>query len=341
MNKVWISKTNEGSLANHLRAALAWLDWERIVPPDARVWIKPNLTFGQPMPGVTVTPAFLAAVAEVFREQTAHVTFCESDGGYGCFPMEEAFASHGLYGLEKRFGIRVQNLSKVPSRLISGDVNGKEISIDLPVPLLDGCDVFITVPVPKIHAMTRVSLAFKNQWGCVPGAMRLRNHPEFTHKIILINRALRTRMALFDGTWFLNKTGPMIGEPVHKDLLIASDDIGAGSKACCHLMGIDDTKVRHLMAAREAGMYPSSLNEIQFNNALGQFVGETFRLQRSFMSYVALAAFHSPLLTRLLYDSAAADVLHKTLYSIRRNRLAGRLLYGEMGPPKVEGRRSA
>jgi uncharacterized protein (DUF362 family) len=340
VSKVWIAKTNEGSLADHLRAALAWLDWQRIVPPNSRVWIKPNLTFGQPMPGVTVTPAFLAAVAEVFRELTPHVTFCESDGGYSCFPMEEAFASHGLYDLEKRFGIRVQNLSKIPCRRVSGNVNGKEVSIDLPVPLLDDCDVFITLPVPKIHAMTRVSLAFKNQWGCVPGAMRLRNHPEFTHKIILINRALRTRMALFDGTHFLNKTGPMIGVPVRKDLLIASDDIGAGSKACCHLMGIDDTKVRHLMAAREAGMYPANLSEIEFNESPDRFRGEAFYLKRNLMNYVALAAFHSPTLTRLIYDSATADVLHKILYSIRRNRFAGRLLYGEMGPPKVEGRRS-
>ena len=45
-------------------------------------------------------------------------------------------------------------------------------------------------------------------------------------------------LTIFDGTWFLDKTGPMVGEPVPMNLLIASDDSGAGSMACCDIMQI-------------------------------------------------------------------------------------------------------
>jgi len=78
--------------------------------------------------------------------------------------------------------------------------------VEPPVLLLREVDVFITLPVAKVHAMTGVSLGFKNQWGCQPTTMRLRNHPQFAHKILLINRLVRPRLALFDGTWFLDRT---------------------------------------------------------------------------------------------------------------------------------------
>lgn len=338
--KVWIAGTKPGDLAGHLRTALAWLDWERLVPSNARVWIKPNLTCFEHLPGVTVTPPFMAALAEVLQDRTPHVTFCESDGGYNAYAMETAFEAHGLYALRKRYGAAVVNLSRVPVREVSGEVNGKEVSVQLPIPLLDECDVFITVPVPKIHSNTIVSLAFKNQWGCLPDSMRLRDHPEFTPKVILINRVLRTRMAIFDGTFFLNRTGPIAGLPVRKDLLIASDDIGAASMVCCRIMGINDRKVEHLMAARRAGVYPNSLADVKCSQAPEAFLKERFYLRRSPIQVVAWAAFNSRVLTRIIYDSATADVLHRVLYAVRRNRFIGRLLYGETGPPVLAGRRS-
>lgn len=340
MSRVWIATTKNGDLSTHLRAALAWLNWEKLVPFNSRVWIKPNLTCYEHLPGVTVTPPFLAALAEVFRDRTEQIAFCESDGGYNAYAMETAFETHGLYEIGKRFGARIVNLSKSPAREVSGEIRGKEISMPLPVPLLDECDVFITVPVPKIHSNTLVSLALKNQWGCLPGPMRLRNHPEFASRVILINRILRPRMAIFDGTYFLNKTGPIAGDAVRKDLLIASDDIGAASMACCRIMGVDDRKVRHLMAARQAGMYPRSLEDVDCNQPPDDFRQERFYLKRSPIQYVAWAAFKSRLLTRIVYDSAIADVLHQILYSVRRNRRIARLLYGEVGPPVVAGRRS-
>jgi len=61
------------------------------------------------------------------------------------------------------------------------------VTVESPVFLLDEVDVFVILPVPKVHVMTRVSLGFKNQWGCQPGAMRLRDHPASAKKILAIN----------------------------------------------------------------------------------------------------------------------------------------------------------
>ncbi len=51
--------------------------------------------------------------------------------------------------------------------------------VKLPAALVEACDSFITVPVPKVHVMTNVSLGFKNQWGCLPDVKRLRDHYRF------------------------------------------------------------------------------------------------------------------------------------------------------------------
>lgn len=326
-------------LRAQLREALGWMEWEKIVQPETRVFIKPNLTWQTPTPGVTTTPAFIEAVVSVMRERSNSIMVGEADGGYHSFVAEDAFQSHGLYDLSQRYGVELVNLSKVPVEVQSVTIGNHPVTVELPEVLLHGVDVFVTLPVPKIHAMTGVSLAFKNQWGCQPGTMRLWNHPDFSRRILAINILLKPRLALFDGTYFLDKTGPMIGEPMRMNLLIAADNLGAGDLACCELMGIDVRKVRHLRRAQREGMMPRTLGDVTLSQSLEPFKTHRFRLHRSLINYIALAAFHSRLGTRLFYDSPAAGPIHRVLYTIRKNRLIGWLLYGSSGPPTVEGRR--
>jgi uncharacterized protein (DUF362 family) len=191
------------------------------------------------------------------------------------------------------------------------------VKIVLPSKLLHDCDVFITVPVPKVHSMTRVSLVFKNQWGCLPDPKRIRNHSDFKYKILAINKLLRTRIAVFDGIYFLNRVGPVGGDAIRKDLIIASDDIGAGSLVCCKIMRIDPNRVVHLKLARKEGMFPHNIFEVELNQPVERFIAERFYVQRTFLNWLALAAFKSRIGTKLVYDSVFASPIHELLYLIR------------------------
>jgi len=328
------------SLGDSLQAAFEWLEVSRVIQRESRVFLKPNLTWKEPIDGVTTTPAFIEHVVTAIRDRTPHITVGESDGGYHSFKAEEAFESHGLFRLREQFGIQVVNLSDGPSESRTVDIAGCPVTVEVPRLLLDETDVFITLPVPKVHVMTQVSLGFKNQWGCQPGTMRLRNHPDFARKILAIHKILKPRLAIYDGTYFLDKTGPMIGEPVRMHLLIASNDVGAGDLVCCEIMGVNARRVNHLRRAQREGMMPPFLTDVILNQPLEPFKTHRFRLRRSLINYVALAAFHSHLGTRLFYDSPAAAPIHRVLYTIRKNPLIGRLLYGRTGPPIAEGRRS-
>lgn len=329
--KVYLDRCEPGDLPATIARALEWIDVRSVVAPGARVFIKPNLTWRTPTPGVTVTPHFLRALVEALLLLTPNITIGESEGGQACFQAEDAFEHHGLYDLERAFGVCVVNLSRQPHETVTTTVAGRPVTVSLPGLLLHETDVFVTVPVPKIHAMTRVSLGFKNQWGCLGDKMRVTQHPQFDRAIVAINKLLNPKLCVFDGTYFLDHTGPMMGEAVPMNMVIASTDIGAASIAACRVMRIDPMSVGHHRIALREGMFPAPAAPLAFNRAPEEFADRRFKLKRAPLNYVHLAAFRNPFLNRLFYDSAAADRLHEALWFVRRNRLVKRLLYGQYG----------
>ena len=342
---VWIGRVRESELVDQLRTALEWLGIREMLRGKHSIFIKPNLTWPEPpsprlgpclswpepAPGVTTTPAFIEAAVVVLKDYGADITVGESDGGYHSYAAEEAFAGHGLYELVTRYGIRVENLTKLPAVIYQQEVDGRQITVELPRLLVEEVDFFITMPVPKVHAMTGLSLGFKNQFGCVPSPMRLRYHPDFAHTIVAINMLIRPRLALFDGAYFLDESGPMAGKAVPMNLLIAATDIGAGSRACAEIMGIDPWTVRHFVVARKAGLFPESLAGVRVNESPENFFSHRFTLKRSQLNRFTARVFDSRIGTRLIYDSPLADPLHRALYVVREFGPVRRFLYGNVG----------
>src|SRR4051794_4699010 len=105
--------------------ALEWVGTSRLIRPGDRVFIKPNLTWKVPTPGVTTTPEAIRATVEALLPYTRNITIGESNGGQDCFWAEDAFRSHGLYDLADEFGIKVVNLSKQPTAMVRTTVRGK------------------------------------------------------------------------------------------------------------------------------------------------------------------------------------------------------------------------
>ncbi len=332
MSRVFIDRFNPGSLDRSMAAALEWIGAPTAIPAGARVFIKPNLTWRTPTPGVTVTPLFLRRLVEGLIPFTSNITVGESEGGQACFQAEDAFEQHGLYDLAAEYGIRVVNLSHDHQEQVTTVVAGRPVSVALPRLLLHDVDVFITVPVPKMHALTVASLGFKNQWGCLGDKMRVTQHPQFDRAIIAINRLVKTRFCIFDGTHVLDYTGPLMGEPVPMNLIVAGDDVGAASLACCAVMKLDPMSVPHHRVARREGMFPDSLAAVTCNRDPRELADRQFRLKRSSINYIQLAAFRTTWINRMFYDSTVADFLHEVLWFIRKNPFVSRLLYGRFGP---------
>ena len=109
----------------------------------------------------------------------------------------------------------------------------------------------------------------------------------------------------------------MEGDPIRMDMIIASNDLGAGSLVCCELMDIDAKKIKHHQYAYKAGMFTYSLTDVQLNDRIENFKCHKFRLERNWIHWGALAVFHSKLGLKLVYDSPFSGVIRSLLTALK------------------------
>ncbi len=283
------------------------------------IFLKPNLTYPRYKPGVVTRIAFVRSFIEAFTRANGNATIYvgEGEGGYNAFSMDEALKVMGFFDLAERFPrVKILNLSRMPSRVIDLPTPRGPYPIALPAIFFDDVDFAVSLPVPKIHGMTTLTLSMKNLWGCLPDVMRLKNHFLFDHLISQIAQALKFRYAFLDGLVGLNRNGPMVGDPVELGWFVAADSLGAFDAVTAGLMGFSWKSVRHLKNAGAAGLVPAEANIRILGDAAA--LRKKFVLRRTPWNYPALAAFRSRRLTRLFYFSRYAKVLHDIMYTSRK-----------------------
>lgn len=292
-------------------------DSVKIRPMD-RVAIKPNLTFPEFRRGVMTNPEAVEALIVYLKNFTDKVTICESDsGGYNRFSMDEVFAKTGIAEFARRHGVRVVNMSYTPARDITFRRWGRRFSVPLPTMLLDETDIFITMPVPKVHSNTIVSLALKNQWGVIQQpSQRLKLHPYFKEVIYAVNKALPPSYAVVDGRYGLNRSGPLRGDAVELNWLLASNNLFYTDLAVSYLMGFDYRRIPYLRwILGKEGI--TSLDGVNVNQDLSRFRSFDFSLKREWTDYPGVMTFNSRFLAYVGYESFLAKPLHWLLYRFR------------------------
>ena len=105
-NRVALAKNN-GRLTEAIRLALGQVGLLERVASSTRVALKPNFTYPYYKTGVTTSPLVIRETVKLLREYTDQIAIVETDGGYGAWQVQEAFAGHGIYQLKKEFGIEV------------------------------------------------------------------------------------------------------------------------------------------------------------------------------------------------------------------------------------------
>jgi uncharacterized protein (DUF362 family) len=212
-----------------------------------------------------------------------------------------------------------------PSELLPFYSGRRHYHLPLPSRLLHDTDLFISMPVPKIHCMTGLSLGYKNQWGCIPDIMRLRRHYIFDDAIVAINQALKP-VVLADGIYFLDRNGPMEGDLIRMDLIIAATNVGAFDRYMSAMMGFPWRRIRHLRRAVELGDMPLDLENIKCNESPDKVRTHIFRLNRTLRNYIAIIGFKSRFFTWLGYESWFGKViLHGILYMIAGKPIKSRI----------------
>ena len=283
------------------------------------IFIKPNLTYPVYKKGVTTRKDFVGTLVRALRKinDRTKIYIGEGEGGYNSFSMSDAFRDMGFLEIENEFPqVKIINLSKIPSKEIEIDTPRGPYKIALPEIFFNEIDFSISCPLPKVHCMTKITLSYKNQWGCLPDVMRLKNHYMFDYIISKVSDILKFRYAFLDGKYGLTNNGPMVGDPIEVNWFAASNSLGAFDMIVSEMMGFDWRKVGHLKMAAKYGFIP--------NREDTQVIGDIeslkrkFVLKRNFWNYPALTAFHSQKLTHLFYFSIWAKLLHDVMYTFRK-----------------------
>lgn len=295
-----------------------WVGLTKSIKPSDTIFIKPNLTYPSYRKGVMTNPNAIEAAIVGIRDYTHNIIIGDADsGGYNRFQMEEVYREIGLNQIAEKYGVKVVNLSKLERKTITFQYKSRNFSLDLPRLLTDDIDLLVTMPVPKVHANTGVSLTFKNQWGCIPEPSdRLKLHPYLKHVVLEVNKAVKAGVAIIDGKYGLNVNGPMEGHPLELNWVLVTNDIGAGARLSCELMQIPLEEIPHLNYAKEQGIIPK-LDEIIINQDLHPFLQEKFVLRRKCTDYPGFLSFHNSFLAWLAYFSPISKFLHKVLYLFR------------------------
>jgi len=283
------------------------------------IFIKPNLTYPNFKAGVTTRRNFVAALVAALRNinTTTKIYIGEGEGGYNSFSMTDAMRNMGFYKIAQNYpNVKILNLSKMATRIVDLEANGKPYPLRLPELFFEEIDFCISCPLPKVHCMTGITLSFKNQWGCLPDTMRLKNHYVFDEIISQVCDILKFRYAFLDGKYGLDNNGPMTGDTVEVNWFVASNSLGAFDRVVSGMMGFDWQRIGHLKMAEKYGFVPTA-DEIQI---IGDpdALKRKFTLKRNFWNYPALAGFNSKKLTHLFYFSIWAKSLHDVMYAFRK-----------------------
>ncbi len=110
-------------------------------------------------------------------------------------------------------------------------------------------DGIISLPKLKTHALTRMTGAIKNQFGCVPGMLkgefhaRMSQMDRFAAMLIDLTRLLAPRLYVMDAIVAMEGNGPHNGKPRALKAVLLSADPVALDTAACMLMGLDPSLV--------------------------------------------------------------------------------------------------
>lgn len=319
--KVYVDTLQEtpSSLREQFDCALQVVGLAERVRSIRTLFIKPNLTYPVYKKGVTTRVEFIRELvaAMVRANHRLKIFIGEGEGGYNSFSMSSALEAMGYTTLGREFPqVEIVNLSQLPSETVTLETHKGPYPITLPKTFFEDIDVSVSCPLPKVHAMTRVTLSLKNLWGCLPDVMRLKNHYMLPHIISNISALLKFEYAFLDGKYGLNRNGPMDGEVVEVNWFVASNSLGAFDSVVTEMMGFKPDQIQHLNIARAYGLVPQR-KDIEVIGELSSLKRQ-FRFQRDPWTYPALMAFRSKRLTHFFYLSRYSGFLHDVMYLFRK-----------------------
>lgn len=238
-----------------VQKALDLIDFKSALAGYCRVLIKVNfITTMTWDTGATTDPLVVEAIIEKLKPLPLDILIVESDATITS--ATKAFEATGMKAMADRVGVECLNIrntkevDKVKLTIPEGEVLD---SITVPKIVTDSA--IISAAKLKTHVNTTVTLGMKNLFGLLPDKFKAKYHARGINKVIVdINTVVHPQLTVIDGFVGMEGRGPVEGEAVKMDLIIASKDVVAADAVGCQVMGIDPHNVAHIRRAYEKGL---------------------------------------------------------------------------------------
>jgi uncharacterized protein (DUF362 family) len=260
--------------------ALELVDYKKVLAGYSSVLIKVNFICENTWEtGATTDPLVVEAIILKLKQlpETVKIYVVESDASIT--NADKSFEATGMKEMCERNGVEWMNLRYVKDKVKLKIQNGEALKT-ITVPRIATESAVISAAKMKTHTATTVTLGMKNMFGVLPDKLKMKYHARGISGVIVdINSVLKPTLTVIDGFVAMEGHGPVDGDPVQMDLIIAGADPVATDAACARIMCIDPTQIKHIRRAAEKGI----------GKLDAQIVGETIEsVARSFKRAKAL-----------------------------------------------------
>jgi uncharacterized protein (DUF362 family)/Pyruvate/2-oxoacid:ferredoxin oxidoreductase delta subunit len=247
--------------------------------PGEKILVKPNLLVGDPPEKcVSPHPSVFQAVLEELKSTDASLSFGDSPAVGG---LALAARTSGLLPVAEKLGVSMADFqTSVTVPFTEGNLI-KQFTLVKDVVDADGV---ISLCKMKSHALTRVTGAVKNQFGCVPGMLKsefhasLPNPQVFSRMLVDLNLLIKPRLFIMDGIMAMEGNGPRNGSPRKMNVILMSTDPVALDATVCRLVNLDVKLVDTIGFGEQFGLGTANVEIL--GDPIETFITPDFKVNR-------------------------------------------------------------
>ncbi len=244
-----------GDVSAAVRRSVEMLDAP--LPRGGDVVVKPNICNAKNPDGMVITDfKVIRAVVNLLKERGCEVAVVESDNISGA--ADYRAERSGLLALLEELDVEWVNLS-------GDDYEEHEVAgtvLKIPKTVMDA-EYFVNLPKMKTCAHTLVTLGIKNLYGVFQRKSKGRLHRHLDEILPYLAETVRNDLVLVDGLTCMEGNGPVVGNPVCLDVLVAGVDIVSVDSVCTRIMGFDPSEVKHIASSVGRAPGTSDMEKIE------------------------------------------------------------------------------
>ncbi len=232
-----------------------------------RVLLKPNLVEFSSENPINTHPLFVAAAAEAFRSLGAKNVRIAEGPGHRRMTLDMASAAgyfNSIAGFENNFtDLNLDEVSRIRLRNPFSSLQ----ELYLPHTALD-CDLLVSLPKMKTHHWTGATLAMKNLFGLVPGAVygwpkNLLHWAGIDECVADLHYLFPRQFCLVDAIEAMEGNGPILGTSISPGVVVAGAHPPSVDATCCRIMRIDPEKIKYLqLVSSRSGWSMDSVQQV-------------------------------------------------------------------------------